>query len=70
MMLSRMVGRMDYMSAQHRSIIRSLDELKGQGAKPVGLGEPDFDGSGSMGGGSGSGDSGEEISNLNLKKLL
>ena len=61
MMLSRMVGRMDYMSAQHRSIIRSLDELKRPGAKPVGLGEPDNDGSGLIGGGSGSGDSGLEI---------
>ena len=36
------------MSAQHTSIIRTLDELKRQGAKPPGLGEPDFDGSGGI----------------------
>ena len=36
------------LSAQHTSIIRTLDELKRQGAKPPGLGEPDFDGSGGI----------------------
>ena len=54
------------MSAQHTSIISSLDELKRQRAKPVGLEEPDIyslDGSGSLGGsGMGSGDSGGETS--------
>ena len=54
------------LSAQHTSIFRTLDELRMQGAKPVGLGEPDNDGSGLigaslLGGGSGSGDSGLEI---------